>query len=234
MPTDERFPNAALLWSPEELASRLGDENLVILDVRQTHLVLDGFIPGAAHLDVYGLSITKTPAPLFDEFINLMRSLLAMRGVGMERTVVLYEDEMTGMRAGRVFWLLEYFGHADVHILDGGFKAWRDAGLETTTQMKPPKPHSLRITPREDIFISADALHGLLGSDDLKVLDTRSDDEYYGRNTRGGPRGGTIPGGVHLEWLLYLDERGRVKPPGELSALFESAGVTRDKEIVPM
>lgn len=234
MPTAEHFPNGHLLWSPEELASRLGDENLVILDVRQTHLVLGGFIPGAAHLDIYGLSITQTPSPLFEEFINLMRSLLAMRGVGMDRTVVVYEDDATGMRAGRVFWLLEYFGHTDVHILDGGIKAWRDAGQETSTQMKAPKPRSLRITPREDIFITADGLHGLLGSDDFQILDTRSDDEYFGRNTRGGPRGGTIPGSVHLEWLHYLDDRGRVKPPAELLALFEKNGVTRDKAIVPI
>lgn len=234
MSADEHFPNRHLLWAPEELASRLGDENLVILDVRPTHQVLDGIIPGAAHLDIYGMSITKTVSPLFEEFINLMRSLLGMRGVGMERTVVLYEDEVTGMRAGRVFWLLEYFGHPDVHILDGGIKAWRDAGQETSAQMIAPKPHSLRITPREDIFITADALHGLLGSEDLQVLDTRTDDEYYGRNTRGGPRGGAIPGSVHLEWVQYLDERGRVKPPAELLALFESNGVTRDKAIVPI
>ena len=234
MSAAERFPNGHLLWTPEELASRLGDENLVILDVRSTHQVVEGFIPGAAHLDIYGLSITKTVSPLFEEFINLMRSLLAMRGVGMERTVVLYEDDVTGMRAGRVFWLLEYFGHTDAHILDGGIKAWRDSGQETSTNMKAPKPHSLPISPREEIFITADALHGLLGSEDLLVLDTRTDDEYYGRNKRGGPRGGAIPGSVHLEWVHYLDQRGRVKPPAELLALFESHGVTRDKAIVPI
>ena len=73
-----------------------------------------------------------------------------------------------------------------------------------------------------------------MGSEDRLVLDTRTDDEYYGRNKRGGPRGGAIPGSVHLEWVHYLDQRGRVKPPAELLALFESHGVSRDKAIVPI
>lgn len=229
----EEFKNAALLWSPQQLAQRLGDENLMVLDVRPSHLLLTGIIPGAAHLDVYGVGFTNTLPALFPEFVNLMRSLLGMRGVGMDKTVLIYEEDQTGMRAARVFWLLEYFGHQDVHVLDGGIAAWREAGMEVSSTMKAPKPHRLPISPREEIFISADELNAMLGQDDVVVLDTRSDDEYYGRNTRGGPRGGTIPGSVHLEWLNYLDHQGRMKPPAELLALFEANGVLRDKAIVP-
>ena len=67
----------------------------------------------------------------------------------------------------------------------------------------------------------------------MVVLDTRADDEWLGTNTRGGPRGGTIPGAVHLEWTQYLDEAGKFKSPRDLAALFEAAGVVRDKAIVP-
>lgn len=233
MATSDSFPNAHLLWSPRQLHERLGDDDLVILDVRPSHEILSGIIPGAAHLDLYGVGLTRTTPELFEEFINLMRSQLAMRGVGIERTVVFYEDRHTGIRAGRGFWLLEYMGHGNAHVLDGGIAAWREAGYPTTQEMNAPKPQSLRITPRKEIFISAEDLNASLGRDDLRVLDTRTDEEYYGRNTRGGPRGGTIPGSVHLEWVNYLDEKGRMKPPAELLALFEANGVTRDKKIVP-
>lgn len=232
MADPDGFANGELIWSPEQLQARLGDENLVILDVRPTHMVMEGIIPGAAHFDLYGVHLAKTTPEPMALYIDMMRSQFGLRGVGMERTVVVYEEE-TGVRAARVFWLLEYFGHGDVHLLDGGIKAWRAAGYETVREMKPPKPHSLPITPREDIFISADDLNTKLNDPQLVVLDTRADDEWTGKNTRGGPRGGTIPGGVHLEWVNYLDEDGKFKKPAELAALFEGAGVTRDKMIVP-
>ena len=227
------FPNADLLWSPGQLQQRLGDENLVIVDVRSTHEVMSGIIPGAAHLDLYGMGLTDTTPEMFDQFIHLMRSQLGLRGVGMDRTVVFYEEKETGVRAGRAFWLLEYFGHGDVHILDGGMAAWKEAGFETVREMNPPKASRVNVEPKEEIFVSADGLNGMLGREDLVVLDTRSDKEYFGQNTRGGPRGGTIPGSVHLEWVQYLDGKGRVKAAAELLALFEGNGVLRDKAIVP-
>jgi thiosulfate/3-mercaptopyruvate sulfurtransferase len=99
--------------------------------------------------------------------------------------------------------------------------------------MNAPKAHSLPINPREDIIISADGLNARLGEENLCVLDTRSDAEWTGENTRGGPRGGTIPGAVHLEWTHYLDGEGKFKSAAELTAMFEGLGVTRDKAIVP-
>lgn len=228
----DAFPNGHLLITPEALRARLGDGNLVILDVRPTHeLAASGWIPGAVHFDLYGLGLTRTTPELFREWITMMRSQFALRGVGMDRTVVAYE-ETSGNRAARAFWLLEYMGHADVHVLDGGFAAWRRAGLEVSREMTAPKPRSFKIQPRESIFISADALNERLGEEGMVLLDTRDDDEYYARNVR-AKRGGTIPGAVHLEWLHYLDDAGRFKPKEELAALFEGVGITGDKAIVP-
>ena len=232
MPGHEDFRNPDLIWTPENLHARLGDENLAILDVRPTHEVMRGIIPGAAHFDLYGVGLTHTRPGYFEEFINLMRSQFALRGAGGERTVVVYE-EITGNRVARAFWLLEYIGHKDVHVLDGGMAAWRAAGYETTTEMRAPRPKSLKLVAQPEIFMSADDLNARLGDPNTVVLDTRADDEWLGTNTRGGPRGGTIPGAVHLEWTQYLDEAGKFKSPRELAALFEAAGVVRDKAIVP-
>ncbi len=228
----EGFVNGDLIWTPERLKARLGDENLVIIDVRPTHQVMEGIIPGAAHFDLYGVHLSASTPELHKRYIDMMRSQFGLRGVGMERTVVAYEED-SGVRAARVFWLLEYLGHQDVHLLDGGIKAWRAAGFETVREMNAPKPHSLPITPRDEIFTSADELNGMLGDPDVVVLDTRSDAEWLGTNTRGGPRGGTIPGAVHKEWTHYLTGEGKFKPAAALASMFESVGVVRDKAIVP-
>jgi thiosulfate/3-mercaptopyruvate sulfurtransferase len=117
-------------------------------------------------------------------------------------------------------------------VLDGGMDGWRAAGFETTMQMAEPHPSSLKIKPRKELFISADELNARIAKGEVVPLDTRSDDEYFGKHKRSA-RAGAIPGAVHLEWLTYLDDQGRFKPPSQLGAMFKSAGITPDKAIVP-
>ena len=119
MSDTDGFVNGGLIWTPEELKAKLGDEYLVILDLRPTHLVMEGIIPGAAHFDLYGVHLANTEPEPQRLYIDMMRSQMGLRGVGMDRTVVAYEED-SGIRAARAFWLLEYFGHSDVHLLDGG------------------------------------------------------------------------------------------------------------------
>ncbi len=228
----ETYDNPDLLWSAEQLKAQLDNPNLTLLDVRSTHEVMQGIVKGAAHFDVYGVGLEKTTQEVWPAFINMIRSLLALRGCSPKRSLCIYEQNQTGLKAARAFWLLEYMGCEDVHVLDGGIKAWQEAGYETVRDMTPPKPQSFAMSLKEAAFIDADALNAAL-AEDICVLDTRSDDEYYGRNKRGGPRGGTIPGAVHLEWLQYLDEKGKMKPASALSALFEKNGIVKNKKIVP-
>ena len=124
----DEYPNGHLLISPEALQAVLGEESLVILDVRGTHeLIGDGWIPGAVHLDLYGLGTTKMTPEVFSEWIGMMRFLFAIRGIGLDRRVVIY-GTTSGVHPARAFWLLEYLGHESVQVLDGGMKAWIRAG----------------------------------------------------------------------------------------------------------
>jgi thiosulfate/3-mercaptopyruvate sulfurtransferase len=70
-----------------------------------------------------------------------------------------------------------------------------------------------------------------LGKPEVAILDTRSDAEYFGEAVR-AKRGGAIPGAVHLEWTNNLDADGRFKPAAELGAMYASAGITPDREVV--
>ncbi len=199
--TTKGYANPDLLWTPEQLYNRLGDPNLAIIDVRVAATYAQGWIPG------------------FEQ-----------RGVNLDKTVVFYEG-IAGMRAARGFWFLEYFGHTDVHVLDGGFNAWQAAGYPVTTEA--PRVREVQFQPRvrESLNISADDLHGLLGADDLALLDTRTDDEYLAKSVRAA-RGGTIPGSVHIEWVHNLDADGAFKPAEELRAMYAAAGIRSDKTVV--
>lgn len=230
------FAHADLLWSAEQLRARQGSASqgsLILLDVRPTHQVMEGALPGAVHLDVFGIGLSATTPVLWDAFVELLRSLFSQRGVVPKQTVCVYEHERTGHLAARAFCLLAYLGHEDVHVLDGGLSAWQRAGGELSHTLAVPQASPFQAPCKEDSFISADGLNEMLGQPDLCVLDTRSEAEYLGHNKRGGPRGGTIPGSVHVEWRRCLQADGRLKPPAELHAMYEREGLTPDKCIVP-
>ena len=160
----------------------------------------------------------------------MVQHLFEQRGVNLDKTVVFYEG-IAGMRAARGFWFLEYFGHTDVHVLDGGFHAWQAAGYPVTTEA--PRLREVQFQPRvqESLLINDNDLHGLLGSGDLALLDTRTDDEYLAKNVRAA-RGGTIPGAVHIEWVHNLDADGAFKSAEELRAMYVAAGIRPDKTVV--
>jgi thiosulfate/3-mercaptopyruvate sulfurtransferase len=222
--------NPELLWTPEQLHGRLGDPNLAIIDVRAAATYAQGWIPGAVHFDLYGISLNDTSPKPLAAFMWMMQHLFEQRGVNLDKTVVFYEG-IAGMRAARGFWFLEYLGHTDAHVLDGGFNAWQAAGYPVTTEA--PRMREVQFQPRvrESLHISADDLHGLLGTDTLALLDTRTDDEYLAKNVRAA-RGGTIPGSVHLEWVHNLNADGTFKSVEELRAMYAVAGIHPDHTVV--
>jgi len=229
--TTQGYDNPELLWTPQQLYQRLREPNLAIIDVRAATTFARGWIPGAVHFDLYGISLNDTsPRPLA-AFMWMIQHLFEQRGVNLDTTVVFYEG-VSGMRAARGFWLLEYLGHDDVHVLDGGFNAWQAAGYPVTTE--PTRVQEVHFSPQTQgqLIINADDLHGLLGDADVAVLDTRTDDEYTGRQVRAA-RGGTIPGAIHIEWTHNLDAQGAFKPAAELRAMYAAAGIRPQQTVVP-
>jgi thiosulfate/3-mercaptopyruvate sulfurtransferase len=228
--TTAGYTNPDLLWTPEQLQRRLGDPNLTIIDVRAAATYAQGWIPGAVHFDLFGISLNDTSPKPLAAFTWMMQHLFEQRGVNPDKTVVIYEDA-SGVRAARGFWLLEYLGHMDAHVLDGGLNAWKAAGYPVTTEA--PHMREVQFQPRvhESLHISADDLHALLGTDTLALLDTRTDAEYLARSVRAA-RGGTIPGSVHLEWVHNLNPDGTFKAAEELRAIYAAAGIHPDQTVV--
>jgi thiosulfate/3-mercaptopyruvate sulfurtransferase len=231
--TDDRsgYANGQLLVTAQELSSALGHAGApLLIDLRPAHEYAGGHLPGAVHLDLWGLSLIDTdPAPL-RTFLWMIEHLFATRGVSADRAVALYED-VSGIRAARAFWFLEYFGHPDVRVLDGGVRAWQAAGLPLTSEPAVPTESSWTGARDERTLATWQDVQARLGRSDVTILDVRTDGEFCGTTIRAA-RGGAIPGATHLEWTHALGEDGRFKPAGELRAEFERAGVTPDREVV--
>ena len=92
----------------------------LIIDVRPAEEFARGHIPGAVHLDLWGLSLIDTSEAPLRAFMWMIGHLFSLRGVTPDRPVVVYEND-SGIRAARAWWFLDYLGHPQAFVLDGGF-----------------------------------------------------------------------------------------------------------------
>jgi len=225
------YANPHLLWSVDELKSRLHDPRLVLMDMRPPEAYSNGHIPSARSFDIFGISLIDTrPEPL-KAFLWMIEHIIQAKGVNDDSTVVVYDD-IAGMRSARLFWFLEFFGHDDVHMLNGGFNAWRDAGLPLTHEATVPKGGNFKMKPLAGRIATVDDVLQKLRSPSAVVVDTRSDAEYTGQLVR-AKRGGAIPGAVHLEWTRNLDDKGFFKSADDLKKMYEERNITPDKQVIP-
>ena len=228
---DKGFTNPELVISVDELKNSLEDETICIVDTRPTHEYVNGHIPDALHLDLFGLSLNNTRQETLDSFMWMIAYLFQQRGIDPDKTIIWYED-ISGTRASRGLWFCEYLGHAKTRLLDGGFKGWLTSdGPVSSEGVKPSDVRQFPIEPQQHLHLCVDSIHSRLDQDDFIRLDTRTDDEHYGRVAR-ADRAGAIPGSIHIEWLNNLDENGAFKHADELRKMYEDAGITPEKQIM--
>jgi thiosulfate/3-mercaptopyruvate sulfurtransferase len=226
------YPNKQLLIETPELAKVLSDLEVRIVDARPPEEYRQGHLPGAVNL----------PAPATDSLeanrqgypLPSARAIALFRGAGINAAarVVVYDDQ--GNRyAARVFYVLEFFGHPRVQILNGGIGKWRSEGRPVTTNEPMVPPGDFKPMLNADVLARADWVASHLKDGNVCLLDARSLAEYGTRNTP-GPEGGHIPGAVHFEWTRVLSP-GEIKtfrPAAELEQLLVEAGIQRDREVV--
>jgi len=223
--------NLDLLWSAEKLHEHLGRPDLAIVDTRQAEHFAVGRIEGARHFDPYFVNCDDTdPAPLAS-FTRMWANMLGWRGVKPSDTIVFY-GAFTDMCAARCFWFAEYLGHRRVHVLDGGIKAWSEAGFALVREGAPPPARKLAFEAVPDRIAGyADVLRAIDDPGSV-ILDNRSAAEFTGEDRR-ATHGGAVPNARHCDWEeLYDHATGQMKPPAELRAIFERRGATPDKDIV--
>ena len=219
------------LISPLDLAARLGDPDLRVVDVRWylgepgrgRRAYEAGHLPGALFLDMDAdLSATSGPGrhPLPEP--ALLAERLGRAGIGSDDFVVACDD-VTGWVAARLWWMLDDLGHSRVAVLDGGFPAWVAAGLPVTTEIAPMPPARLRLADHWTRVVNRDELLGRLG--EVVVLDARAPARYRGEIEPIDPAAGHIPTARNAPTADNLGPDGRFLPPDALAARFHSLGV---------
>jgi thiosulfate/3-mercaptopyruvate sulfurtransferase len=208
----------------------MDEPNLCLVDTRSTCEYAAGHLPGAIHLDIMNISLADTRKEAFDSFVAMMTGLFQARGIDLERSLVFYEGN-SGYRVPRAWWFCRYLGAKNVRVLDGGLNAWIAAGFPQTKECISAKPVGFEPRQSPELTIRVEELVSLLDDPNTVILDTRSKEEYLGRNVRAA-RGGAIPGAINIEYLRAIGPDGRYLPHESLRDLYRRAGVVPEKTIV--
>lgn len=237
-PVTQKAP-ATTYASPEVLvdtdwvADHLDDPTVRLVDVSSKREVYEeGHLPDAVYVDWQkGLTDPENPVKGQVPTKAQAEALWSQLGIRNEDTVALYDDT-NSLFATRVFWVLKYYGHEDVRILNGGRKQWIAEGRELAAEIPQTTP-SQYVAKEPSTADRATADHVLAGLDDAgkTILDARSPKEYAGTDARSA-RGGHIPGAVSVNWTSTVNADGTFKTAAELQTLYQTAGLSEDQEVI--
>ncbi|MDK9696086.1 MAG: sulfurtransferase [Siculibacillus sp.] len=229
-----------LLITTEELAARLGEANLVILDTSWylPHMGRDGAaefaaarIPGAVRFDIDAISDPSSGLPHMLASAEAFAKAVGALGVGDGSSVVVY-DGMGLFAAPRVWWNLVIYGARDVRVLDGGMPKWKAEGRPLETGA-PKTPAPAVFTPKIDAARVADldAVVGMLASGEATVVDARPGERFRGEapEPRPGLRGGHMPGARSVPFASVATD-GCLGDEAKIRAAF--SGVDLDRPII--
>jgi thiosulfate/3-mercaptopyruvate sulfurtransferase len=227
-----------LLISAPALAAELaGNPAPVVLDARWRlagppgiDSYRQGHLPGAVFTDL-DRDLAGPPGaggrhPLPDP--AAFQAAMRAAGVSRDRPVVLYDDS-DAMAAARGWWMLRYFGHPDVRVLDGGYRAWTAAGLPVTVDEPVPAPGDFTAEPGHLPVLDAAAAQATARSGLL--LDARAGERYRGETEPVDPVAGHIPGAVSAPTAANANPDGTFRDPAELAVRFTALGAVPEADI---
>lgn len=231
------YAHPELLVEPDWLAAHSDDPDVRIIDCAALEAYRRAHIPGAVQLPVHFYIKDDDPAGS-DHGTLVMRpdkfeALMSKLGVGPETTVVTYDDN-NALVATRLWWVLQYYGHSNAKVLNGGWHRWLTEGRPVTFHATRPAPTEFHAKPNQDLYATVDDLKATYADPSCQVLDVRTDGEWEGANDRGNKRSGRVPNAKHLEWLRFVhpDDTRKFLSPEESEALLQQAGITRDRPTI--
>lgn len=233
---------SAMLVTATWLAEHLSDPAVRVVDVRWYLAEPDrgqveyhaGHIPGASFLHMdrelsapRGSGPGRHPLPTPEDFAMTASAA----GIGPETLVVAY-DSSGGMAAARLWWLLRYFGHERVALLDGGWQAWLAAGGATESDVPAITPSRFVAQPRAAMVVDAAAVEQLRHNAGTRLLDARAAERYEGKVEPIDPQAGHIPGAVSAPYGGNLAADGSWLPAEALQARYAALGVSDGSQVV--
>jgi len=227
------YARPELLIETEALAKLLGQPNVRLIDAIDPAAYQRAHIPGAVnifYLDVAKLEARKKNGyPLTEADAE---KIFGEAGIDAGTQVIVY-DGGEGPFASGVWFVLDFFGHKNVKVLNGGFRKWVKEGRPVTQEAVAVEKKKFTARPQPDRVVTREWLEKNFRNKDIVVVDNRSFNEFIGKDVRpGASRGGHIPGAVHLEWTKFSDKLNTFKPAQDIEKALSQRGITKAMKVV--
>ncbi len=232
------YANPNVLVSTQWAADNLNNPRVRLVEVDVDTAAYDtGHVPGAVGWDWKTELETQVVRNIAAR--EELEALLSSAGIANDTTVVLYGDNNNWF-AAYALWLLQYYGHQDAKLMNGGRKKWIDEARPLTTDRPShPKTSYRAKDPDPSVRALRDYVLESLSKPNAALVDVRSSREFSGEllapenlPQEGSQRGGHIPGAKNIVWSQAVNEDGTFKSAEELAQLYQGQGVTPDKEVI--
>ncbi|GHO55731.1 sulfurtransferase [Ktedonobacter robiniae] len=191
-------------------------------------------IPGAVYIDWSSdivdpddaVEAQVAPAERFAQALGRL-------GIGDQHLVVAYDAHPASQFATRLWWALNYYGHTQVVVLNGGLPKWKREHRPLTSMVHTYEPTSFTPVTQPQLRATAQELLAMLGQQGMTLVDARDTGQYSGQVRRGEGRAGHIPGALSLPREELIDpQTGTFRSSEELQQIFTSAGVVPEQHVV--
>lgn len=217
--------NIKLVVNTARLGSLLRNKNernrTIIVDVRPFTDYTLGHIPGAINVDLMHFHWIDTSNLGISQFNKQMQTLLSNLGLTKDKRVIFYESN-SGPSAARGVWLLSYFLHRNVSLLDGGFEKWKKERYPIETKSNPYKHSAVGGKTNSKLLATYNEIFTAIKNkgDQVLLIDSRSNSEFDGSIIRAS-KAGHIPGAINIDWSENI-ENGAFKVHEKLRKIYSN------------
>ncbi len=221
------------LVSTQWVADNPAKIRLVEVDVDTTQYET-GHVPGAVAFNWQ----TQLQDQVLRDIISKeeLERLLSQAGISNDTHIVLYGDNNNWF-AAYALWLLQYYGHDKVSLMDGGRKKWLAEERPTTTDGPSYPATNYKVSKiNAEYRADRDFIKQRLGKPGFSLVDVRSTPEYVGDiiappgMSETAQRAGHIPTAANIPWVQAVAEDGTFKSREELEQLYASKGIGKGNE----
>src|ERR1700694_5051787 len=191
-------------------------------------------IPGAVYID-WTRDIVDLQDPVEAQVApqELFAEVMGHLGIGDQHLVVAYDAHPASQFATRLWWALNYYGHEQVVVLNGGLRKWQGENLPLTAGIPsyPPAIFTPRVQPQ--LRATAEEIFAVLGKPGVALIDARDMGQYTGTIVREQGRPGHIPGALSIPREEVIDSTsGTFRSNEELEQVFASAHVSPSQQVI--
>jgi len=202
-------------------------DNTIIIDARSFSEYKNGHIPGAINIDLFQLHWFDTTKRGIRDFTRQSTLLLSNIGIRNDSKVIFY-DNVSGINSARGVWLLLYFSHKKVSMLDGGFEKWKREKFPVERKSNQLSYTQFKGKPNSKVIADAQQVKKSLGYKNVKLVDARSKEEYSGNEVRASRRG-HIPSAINIDWKTNI-ENSVFKSKQKLSKIYSN--IPKDAQVI--